>query len=59
MAGENDKPAADERVKGFTVKEVTERIGRGEPIPSGWTFDPRSDPPVRKATADELANAEG
>ena len=42
-----------------TRAEVIERIGRGEPLPSGWTFDPGIDPPVRKATPAELKAAEG
>ncbi len=30
------------------AEAVLDAIGRGEPVPSGWTFDPQHDPIVYK-----------
>jgi hypothetical protein len=41
------------------VAEMRARLGRGEQLPAGWTFNPDRDPDVYKATDEELAVANG
>lgn len=52
-----DETTNTAEMTGATVEDVVAMVGRGEPIPTGWTFDPKANPFVYK-TSDGPKTAE-